>query len=310
MPIRKALANNLSLKIAATVIAVVVWLFAKGEQSADRSFSIPLVLRNVPKDVTTVERLPDAVEVVLSGDNKNLVRLGMWGEPYAFLDMTDARPDRTLRVSLSPANVVLPYESGLQVLEIRDPKTLDLEIDRLEEKRVRVEPALSGALGEGYYFLGSPTTVPDSVTVYGPARIVADLESATTEELDVSGRRASVQATRAIDLGERWNLHGVPKDVRIVVEVEGTRVQNITDVPVRFDREPGFASTTIEPLGAQIQISGPEHLVEDVTAEDLSIVVDARGLPRGVHRLVPDVRTPEGVTVTSVLPQRFTVTLE
>ena len=310
MSLRGALANNLSLKIAATVVAVVVWLFAKGEQSADRAFSVPLVLRSVPEGVTTVERLPESIEVVLSGDNKNLVRLGIWGEPYAFVDMTDAKPDRTLRVSLSQANVVLPYDSGLQILEIRDPKTLDLEIDRLEERRVRVDPALRGSLGEGYYFLGTPTTVPDSVNLYGPARIIRDLASATTSELDISGRRARVEAARPIDLGSRWNLHAVPKEVRIIVDVEGTSVERIADIPVRFDREPGFASTTIEPLAAQVQVSGPKHIIDGVTAADVSVVVDARGLPRGVHRLVPDVRTPDGVAVTGVTPQRFTVTLE
>jgi len=75
LPLRNVVTNNLNLKVASVVVAVFLWLFAKGEQTGDRQFSIPLVLRNVPSGLTTVERIPDSVEVVISGDNKELVKL-------------------------------------------------------------------------------------------------------------------------------------------------------------------------------------------------------------------------------------------
>jgi hypothetical protein len=41
----------------------------------------------------------------------------------------------------------------------------------------------------------------------------------------------------------------------------------------------------------------------------VSAVVDARGLPHGAHELAPEVELPEGVTASSVRPQRLAVTL-
>jgi hypothetical protein len=64
------------------------------------------------------------------------------------------------------------------------------------------------------------------------------------------------------------------------------------------------------PKTARLELSGPEHIVTRVTEEKVDVVVDARGLPRGVHQLVPELTLPEGVDVRSVLPMRFTVTLQ
>lgn len=310
MSFRRVVTNNLNLKIGSVVVAVFLWLFAKGEQTGERQFSVPLVVRNVPEGLTTVERMPETADVVISGDNKELVKLSFWGEPYAVLDMSEAAADRVFRVSLSPANVVIPLESGVQVVEVRNPKSLDLEVDRRLERKVPVMPVVQGSPADGYYLLGTPRTVPDSVTIYGPSSVVRSFSSATTEPLDVSGRRAPVESSRAIEFEGPWNLHAVPKEVRVVVDVEGTEVVTLHEVPVEFRHEPGFASVTVEPTVIELQVAGPAHLVEGLTKADVTVVIDARGLPRGIHQILPDVRLPEGLEVVTKRPERFQATLE
>ncbi len=310
MPFRRAISNNISLKVGSVVVAVFLWLFAKGEQTGDRQFSIPLVLRNVPEGLTTVERIPESVVVVVSGDNKELVKLRFWGEPYAILDMSEAAADRVFRVSLSPANVVVPRESGVQVIEVRDPRSLDLEVDRRLERRVPVEPVVQGTPADGFYLLGSPRTVPDSVTIYGPASVVQSISSVATELLSVSGRRVQVESSRRIEFEGPWNLHAVPKEVRVAVDIEGTEVVTLREVPVEFRHEPGFAAVTVEPTVIELQVAGPAHLAAGLAAGDVTVLIDARGLPRGVHQILPDVRVPDGLVVVNSRPTRFQATLE
>jgi YbbR domain-containing protein len=307
---RRVVTNNLSLKVGSVVVAVFLWMFAKGEQTGDREFSIPLVLRNVPQGLTTVERVPETVDVVISGDNKELVKLSLWGEPYAVLDMTEAAADRVFRVSLSPGNVIIPRESGVQVVEVRSPKSLDLEVDQRLERRVPVVPAVDGSLAEGYYVLGASRTVPDSVTIYGPSSVVRSFSSASTEPLSISGRRARVESSRRIEFEGPWNLHAVPREVRVVVDVEGTEVVTLHEVPVEFRHEPGFASVTVEPTVIEIQVAGPAHLARSLRQADVSVLIDARGLPRGIHEILPDVRLPDGLEVVANRPERFRATLE
>lgn len=310
MLFRRAVTNNLNLKIGSVVVAVFLWLFAKGEQTGDRQFSIPLILRNVPDGLTTVERIPESIDVVISGDNKELVKLSFWGEPYAVLDMQEAAADRVFRVSLSPANVVIPRESGVQVVEVRDPKSLDLEVDRRLERRVPVEPLIEGGPAEGYYLLGSPASIPDSVTVFGPASVVQSVSSVVTEPLSISGRRARVESSRRVAFEGPWNLHAVPREVRVVVDVEGTEVITLHEVPVEFRHEPGFAAVTVEPTAIELRVAGPAHLATGLAAADVTVLIDARGLPRGIHQILPDIRVPDGLEVVSSRPTRFQATLE
>jgi len=306
----RAITNNIALKIAAVVLALALWAFAKGEQRGDRLMSVPLVVRNLPEGVTTVEKVPETLDVVLAGANKELVSLTLWGDVYAFVDMTDAHPGRSLRVSLSPANVVLPRNADVLALEVRNPKSLDLDIDRLVTRRMRVDPVTVGELAEGFFTLGRAISVPDSVTIHGPASVVDYLESIQTESLDISGRRARVEASRSVIFDGPWSLNSVPRDVRVVVEVEGTRTVTLAGVAVVFEHESGFRSATVRPLAAEVVLSGAEHQVSTLDATDIAIVVDARGLPKGTHELVPVIETPEGVDAEQVTPLRFTVTLE
>jgi YbbR domain-containing protein len=307
---RKLITNNLNLKIAAVIVALFLWMFAKGEQTADRLLSVPLRLRDVPEGVTTVRRPPETVDVVFLGNTSELVRLRLWGEPYAVIDMSEAAAGRDFRVSMSPSNVIVPRDSDVQVLEVREPKALDIDVERLAERRVAVEPTIEGELPEGYYMLAGAQSIPESVMVYGPESVVEGLDQVRTAPLSVSGRRSRVEAARLVDFTEDWNLHAVPREVRVLVEVEGTTVARLTDIPVNIRREPGFSSAEVDPPVAILELSGPEHIASRLDAEDVTILIDARGLPRGVHQLVPDVGVPDGIDILSTTPARFTVTLE
>ncbi len=309
MPFKRITARNLNLKIAAVVVAVVLWMFAKGEQTTDRLLSIPLVLRNIPEGLTTLTRPPETIDVVFSGDTKELIKLRIWGEPYAVIDMSEAAADRVLRVGLSAANIVLPRDADVQILEVRDPKSLDIDVERLGERRIRVAPVVEGELPDGYYMLAEAASVPDSVTVFGPVVVVREIESVRTAPLSISGRRSRVEAARRIEFDEEWNLNAVPREVRVLLEVEGTEVVRLSGVAVDFRHEPGFASAEIEPSTVELELSGPEHVATRLTSLDVTVLVDARGLPRGLHQLVPDVEVPEGVGIVSTTPVRFTVTL-
>ncbi len=309
MSIGAAIRTNRSLKVAALVTALVLWLLAKGEQTTDREFLLPLVLSHMPEGLTTVARVPTSVSVVLSGAAKELLRLDLWGEPHAFIDLSGAEPNRTIRVSLSQGNIVLPRDSGVQVVEIRDPRVLDLEIDHVAERRVGVVATLSGMPAAGYHVLGEPRCMPDSVTVVGPARVVGRLAFARTAPLDLSGRKSRIDASRPVDASRGANLYAVPKEVRLSVDIEGTSTRVLSGLPVTFQREPGFASVTIVPETIEIELRGPAHVVAALTAADVSVVVDARGLPRGTHEIAPEIALPDRVELVSARPSRFAVTM-
>ena len=119
-----------------------------------------------------------------------------------------------------------------------------------------------------------------------------------------------VDAVRGIEFEERWNLHAVPREVRVLVGVEGTKIATLADVPTLFEHELGFEEATLFPETVELTLSGPDHLASSLRAEDVIVLVDAMGLPRGTHELVPEVHVPKGMEVHGVTPARVTVTLQ
>jgi hypothetical protein len=139
---------------------------------------------------------------------------------------------------------------------------------------------------------------------------VSGLDHVRTASLDIEGRRSRVDASRRIEFDEQWNLHAVPKEVRVLVDIEGTRVATLPDVPLVFEHELGFEEATVVPETVELTLSGPDHRAASLTVEDVLVVVDAMGLPRGTHELVPEVTAPAGIEIHGVTPARVTVTLQ
>ncbi len=93
------------------------------------------------------------------------------------------------------------------------------------------------------------------------------------------------------------------------VDIEGTSTRLLSGLPVSFQREPGFASVTIVPDTIELELSGPAHVINALSPTDVSVVVDARGLPRGTHEIAPEIVLPDGVELLSARPARFAVTM-
>ncbi len=273
MTLRNVLTSNLNIKIAAVIIAVVLYAFAKGEQTADRHFSIPLVLRNIPEGLTPVEQVPKAIDVVLTGANKDLVKLGLLDQPYAIVDMSEAAAE-------------------------------------LYQRKLPVEPTVEGALSDGFYPFGDMKVTPDSVTVYGPARVVRGMRSVKTLPLSIEERRSRIEAARKVNFEGPWNLHSVPREVRVTVDVEGTEIVTIDDVPLSLLREPGIEMATMVPTTIDVQLAGAATRAKALTADDIRVTVNALGLPSGDHGVVPDVEAPEGIEVLGTAPISVSVHLK
>jgi YbbR domain-containing protein len=215
-----------------------------------------------------------------------------------------------VRINLSPVDVVVPTDADVRVQEVLRPKAIYLDFDQKVQRKFRVAPAVSGDLPEGFFQRDEAQAVPESVAVFGPRRILDGMRAVDTVPLDVTGRRDNVEASRAIDLSGEYNLYAVPREVRVSVGIVGTRLVTVSGVPVVFHHQPRIPGASIEPRVAEVRISGPSHLVGLVGPDDIEVVVDAMGLPRGIHQVAADVVVPDKISYLSVEPELFTANLE
>jgi YbbR domain-containing protein len=70
--------------------------------------------------------------------------------------------------------------------------------------------------------------------------------------------------------------------------------------------EPGFTAT-VAPETVEVILSGPVPVLEQLTDEDVRVLVDLLGLNPGIHSLEPQVVAPPEVVTEAVIPSSVQV---
>jgi len=117
-----ALTERLPTKIAALVLAVLLWAIVRGEEPTE----IVMSVRFVPMVDATLELTggaPDSVQVVVSGRTRELLKLR--NQPPVVRRRFDEGTPARLRVTIQPADVEFPLGVQATAREVR-PSTATL----------------------------------------------------------------------------------------------------------------------------------------------------------------------------------------
>jgi hypothetical protein len=130
--------GNLGYKLLAVVIAVFLWVVARGSSSVERGFDIPVVLQGVPDDLVVVDQGADVVNVRLLGTRSALRNFDPERLEYP-LEISEAKPGQAdFEVDLSRFD--LPR--GARVVS-RSPSRIELALERRIARLVgRIEELL------------------------------------------------------------------------------------------------------------------------------------------------------------------------
>ena len=137
--LRRFASQNLGLKLVALALAMVAWWFVAGESKVLVSFTIPLEIRNVPKDMTITNKAERQVEVRLSGPSSLLSGMRP-SEISAAVDLSSGHVGRQY-FTLDDRTVKVP--PGIKVQRIY-PSSIEVVLDRTEHRMVPVAARIGG----------------------------------------------------------------------------------------------------------------------------------------------------------------------
>ena len=211
--------GNLGYKLLAVVIAVFLWVVARGSSSVERGFDIPVVLQGVPDDLVVVDQGADVVNVRLLGTRSALRNFDPERLEYP-LEISEAKPGQAdFEVDLSRFD--LPR--GARVVS-RSPSRIELALERRIAKTVKVKPDLEGTPAEGYRIAGIATD-PPRVRITGARSEVLRLSEVSTETIDVAGATGPVEREVRVSAGPGHVWAESPRTVKVKVVVEAEPVE-------------------------------------------------------------------------------------
>ena len=212
-------------------------------------------------------------------------------EPYA----VDANGQRVSEVTVLPSQIATRVE-----LQSRG-------------KVVSVIPEITGQPAEGYTSQ-QRNVLPNSITVEGPEDVLDDLLFVHTEPVDISGASQSVsQRVGMADLPAGVSVIEPVSgqvEVRVAIQDSSSTLQTLPNLPVSALNAPAGFEVVIAPETVDATVEGPITTLSEMTPEDITVVVDVRGLNAGTYTLRPAVALPNnGVRSNGTNPETVEVTI-
>ncbi len=191
MTMRAWVLNNLGLKLLSVVLAVLLWAVVLGEQKIELTVSIPLEIKDLPRNLVLVNEPIDTLHVRLRGPRTLVMTLGPREVALGGLPKTFAEGENL--VPIRPEAVRVPR--GIEVVEV-NPNRVRVVLDAIVEREVEVSPRVEGIPAKGFV-LRRVTSSPAHIRMTGPKNELRRLARVYTLPISLEGHSASF-TTRAM----------------------------------------------------------------------------------------------------------------
>ncbi|HVU13090.1 MAG TPA: CdaR family protein, partial [Phototrophicaceae bacterium] len=237
--------------------------------------------------------------------------VGQVNEVVASVSLDNQRTPYADDIRVTPVDVDGHVVSGVTL----DPQTVHVSIDieqRSDVREVRVQPNIVGELAEGYVLTASFDYDPKTIVVSGPAEVLNNLPGTiSTAPISLSDKTSSFQITVPVELPDPRLVIVTGRTVTVTVGISTQTITRQFDhIAVEFaGGKTGLNYHTVT-NEVTVLVTGPQPLLNQLTASDLSVLVDVSGLNAGDSaQLAPvaSILDSSAVVTTSVLPAQIDV---
>ena len=297
--------RHLGLKVVALACASLLWLTVAGEHVVERIIRAPVQFRNIPEQLEIVGDRPETIEVRVRGSSAVISRLAL-GDVVAVVDLENARPGSRL-FHIRNDEIRSPY--GVSVSQVI-PSTLGLELEKSIRRQVPILAQVEGEPAPGYV-VSQITHEPGTVEIVGPESRVKKLSSATTEPIDVTGRRENVRDVVAVGVLDSSVRLVKAQDVTVIVDVAPAPVdRELKGVLVRGRNLGPGLSPQITPATVTVSVFGRKEALSGVRADSVDAFVDLAGLGAGRYNLRVQFDPSPNFGINAISPPDVDVTIK
>ena len=282
----QAIIRNPLHKIVALGLTVVLYaVLNEGKQQQRDILNVPVIVEG-DSDVYVSDASSRAeVRLTVKGSERRLKNMeinGISGKVNVFRNIPGF-DSGLVKIQLSEKHFSLPR--GVEIKNI-EPGVLVLAVQRRISRELPVNAVLQGQPGEGYECTGT-RCAPSGVLVSGPEQIVGKLDSIETEPVMISpGENVAFSKNNV-------RLHNpVPGELtlniaetEVFVEIKAKPIQKrifkaipITWMsPLQYRMQVtriGENKVVVADNNVDVEISGPQNVVDKISAQDLVVVAD------------------------------------
>jgi YbbR domain-containing protein len=274
----------------------------------------------VPVETLITDPLPAGFEIASDGLTVETNQVLISGPQSQVEQVTEALIQLNLRQrrnTFSDDFRLVPVDAdGNPVDDITiEPSTVEVSVPiqpRADIKQVSVTPNILVDTLPDSYSLSSIVYSPQVILISGPPEALENAPGTLfTEPIDLTNHTTSFEATTVVQVPDsRLFVIGTPT-VQVSIGITPLLSSRQFDrIPIeKVGLAPNYRAES-SPSEVTVLITGPQSVVNTLSADNLRVIVDLNGLGAGSHQLTPEVgiNIAEGTHINiSVLPAEIDV---
>jgi len=265
------------------------------------TYTIPLKVKNLPENLALTTNMENiSIEVRLEGPQTIVSDLSAQ-QIQATVDLTGLPPGESI-IPLTPETISTPQQVKVTGIS---PSSVTLELESIVSKMVKVQPIILGIPAEGY-LLQEVRIFPEQVKILGTESTLAEINTLSTESVDIDGAKKSFIT--------KVPIAHLEKDIRLdnneLIEIrpiiiEKKENREFRSIPIIVI--PPQMKVKLEPSRIDVLLSGVQSNLDQIKPEDLVATVNPdKPLTKG--RLIsPKLSLPEGISLVKMFPEQVKV---
>jgi hypothetical protein len=256
--------HNLGAKLLSLVVATALWFSVTNQQASHEDLVLPIVYKNMPPDLTPVDKLPEEVKVRVNSKGRFLGwRLR---DAHLLVELSGSQIGRN-PIPLRQGTLEYPKKVEVSSSFVLDP-TIYVDFDETVIRDVPISPTIVGDLAPRHLQVGRTLVDPSHARVKGPRRRVDEIPLISTEEIDISGDKNTLRKRVRLERPEFQTVEVTPMTVEIGITIEPELTRTLESVALNVtDQLKKDWIAVFQPGALQVEITGAKSIVEAAEKE-------------------------------------------
>jgi len=301
--------ENYKALLVAFGIALLLWVVVTTDKEYKTRIEVPFGIARIAENKVLINQVPDKIVLEVSGKGRALIGLKFYNTKIN-LELPEVTKSTVLNLNNYIHRFNIAPELGINIIDIIEPKQLDLRVDRfmVDKKPVRLIADINTAPG---FVLNEYSLGQDTVVVSGPASLVERLNYLETEEVKKNDVKYPFQETAPLVQPREGIIELNPDEITVGFDIEQIVERTIYDIPIQIVGVPSNLIASAAPKTVSIRVKGSESIITHITKDEITVFFDyGTDYEKGKTEYEYQIETPDNVTWTSAIPRNFRLHLQ
>ena len=294
--------KNIHIVIISLFFSFILWGSISLSKDYYITVDVPLKVINFHNGYSSGTKLPDKISAKIRGNGWKLIAVNLGAESEYIISAGNDTGRKYINLyNYLSENQWLSYD--MEVIDLI-PDTLSLYIEKVSEKKVKIEPRLDLEFKLGYGLANEVKLSPDSAYVTGPLSYLKNINSIPTNEIKLSELDArTVEQTGLKELpGMTYNVNSVT----LTLDVQKIVDKNYDNFPVSVIDIPGDREVVLLPNRISVGVRGGINILGKLSEDDIKTYVYYRDVVLDtLGSVTPHVEIPPNTTLIYTKPERL-----